>query len=130
MADQREERRNDHPHELHPNPVEHRKQLWTQSGGGDLEALREQQMGSNGETEGHDTETEDETPETTRQLSDASWADPRHPTKASQSADQGGGDAAIERNTSVLGSDEEVGGENGGRNQGLGTEGRFSEKGR
>jgi hypothetical protein len=88
------------------------KRLWREPGG-ELEAMRESKMGANGETEGHSELVTDETPETTRHLSDARIMP-----------------HARRRPGSVLGPDAKLGSENKGRNQGLGNGGRFSERGR
>ena len=91
------------------------RRLWSQPGGGDLQALRDARMGSEGITDNHSDETAAETPETTRRLSD--------PHIYTEEEKRSGGDG------SVLGPDAAVGSENAGRNEGLGSGGRFSESG-
>ena len=94
------------------------KRTWSQPGG-EAMALREARTGSDADSEGFDELVAAETPETTRHLSDPHIHSEEDTTKE-----------GVDRATSVLGSDEQVGGENAGKNQGVGTEGRFSEKGR
>ena len=94
------------------------KRTWSQPDG-EAMALREALRGSDADADGFEDLVAAETPETTKHLNDARIHSETDAAKES-----------VDRATSVLGSDEEVGGENSGKNQGLGTEGRFSEKGR